>query len=94
MPVLTSLLGLYVGIYYILSSQGQWRVAARSSSGMEWYEWAPRYFIQDGMWNQATKTFFAPVYYIDRKVWHNKKAFAIALLDGKVHGNWRGDIDP
>jgi hypothetical protein len=84
----------YIGVYARLSARGEWKLAIAGGDGREWYEWAPRGFIRNGQWDDTMMTVFSPVYFIDRRVWHNKAAFAKARANGDVDGLWRGDFKP
>ena len=64
------LLCLYVGTYALLSVNGRYEPAAWGVNGVKWYGWAPAGFVQDFEWSGPLLLAFAPLYALDKRLWH------------------------
>lgn len=68
--VLTLLVAIYTGIYFVLSANGRYEPAAIGIDHVKWYGWAPLGFVQNGRWNATMMTAFLPLWFLDARLWH------------------------
>lgn len=77
--VLAGMTLLYVGVYLVLSVQGNYAPAYWGISGVKEYGWSPRFFTSGPagtVWHKIPMRVFFPLHVIDERFWHTSgKAF-------------------
>jgi hypothetical protein len=70
LSVLTSLILIYVGSYYILSIGGRYEPAGIGLAGVKCYSWAPSGFVKEFKWQSRLMALYMPLYFLDDLYWH------------------------
>src|SRR4051812_9988911 len=65
-----ALVGLYIGVYLVLSLQGRYEPMEWGLKGPKSYQWAPRGFVREMRWKTAMIGTFLPCWELDRFFWH------------------------
>jgi hypothetical protein len=68
--LLTLLVAMYTGIYFVLSANGRYEPAIIGIDHVKWYGWAPLGFVQEGRWNATMMRAFLPLWFLDVRLCH------------------------